>query len=52
MAADWPLVNITDYINILKQVVPQEHHEEFFYGNALNGIRAYKKFAAGIVNAF
>lgn len=34
--SDWPLVNITDYINILKQVVPQEYHEEFFYGNALN----------------
>ena len=34
--SDWPLVNITDYINILKRVVPQEHHEEFFYGNALN----------------
>lgn len=34
--SDWPLVNIADYINILKQVVPKEHHEEFFYGNALN----------------
>ena len=34
--SDWPLVNIADYIYILKQVVPQEHHEEFFYGNALN----------------
>lgn len=34
--SDWPLVNIRDYIAILSRVVPQEHHEEFFYANALN----------------
>ena len=34
--SDWPLVNISDYIAILSRVVPQEHHEEFFYANALN----------------
>ncbi len=34
--SDWPLVNISDYIAILSRVVPEEHHEKFFYDNALH----------------
>ena len=37
---DWPLINIQSYIDNLKLVVPEAHHEEFFYRNAL---RVYTK---------
>ena len=37
---DWPLINIHSYIDTMKLVVPEEHHEEFFYRNAL---RVYTK---------
>lgn len=33
--SDWPLVNIPDYISLMKKLIPEQHHEEFFYGNAL-----------------
>ena len=37
---DWPLINIQSYIDNMKLVVPEAHHEEFFYRNAL---RVYTK---------
>lgn len=37
---DWLLINIHSYIDTMKLVVPEEHHEEFFYRNAL---RVYTK---------
>lgn len=33
--SDWPLINIPDYIAIMRQLIPEEQHEAFFYGNAL-----------------
>jgi predicted TIM-barrel fold metal-dependent hydrolase len=32
--SDWPLVSMTDYINIIRQAVPKEHHKKVFYENA------------------
>lgn len=32
---DWPLVPIGPYISFIKQIVPEEHHEDVFYRNAL-----------------
>lgn len=32
---DYPLVNIDAYQQVIKAVVPEEHHEKVFYGNAL-----------------
>ncbi len=40
---DWPLINIRSYIDTMKLVVPAEHHQEFFYDNAL---RVYSKLQA------
>ena len=37
---DWPLINIKSYIEIMKRVIPVEHHQEFFYDNA---VRVYSK---------
>ncbi|NCD08292.1 MAG: amidohydrolase [Negativicutes bacterium] len=33
--SDWPLVNIKSYINLIKNVIPEEHHQAVFYDNAL-----------------
>ena len=33
--SDWPLINIPDYIAIMRQLIPEEHQEAFFYSNAL-----------------
>lgn len=32
--SDWPLVDMTAYIKIVKQAVPKEHHKKVFYDNA------------------
>ena len=32
---DWPLVNIKNYIALMKKVIPEEWHQAFFYDNAL-----------------
>ena len=37
---DWPLINIKSYLDVMKAVIPAEHHEDVFYNNAL---RCYKK---------
>lgn len=44
---DWPLINIRSYIDTMKLVVPAEHHQEFFYDNAL---RVYSKLQALLPN--
>ncbi len=33
--SDWPLVQIQPFIEFIKKLVPEEHHEEVFYENAL-----------------
>lgn len=33
---DWPLINIRSYIDVMKLVIPPEHHQKFFYDNALH----------------
>lgn len=38
--SDWPLVNIDVYIGLMKHIIPEEQHENFFYKNAL---RIYSK---------
>ncbi len=32
---DYPLVNIDTYQEVMKAVIPEEHHQKVFYGNAL-----------------
>lgn len=32
--SDWPLVPMQRYIELLKKIVPQEHHEKVFFENA------------------
>ncbi|MEK6863258.1 MAG: amidohydrolase family protein [Nanoarchaeota archaeon] len=32
--SDWPLVNMHDYIQVIKHAVPREHHRLVFYENA------------------
>lgn len=41
--SDWPLVNIKNYLNLIKNVIPEEHHQEVFYDNAL---RVFPKIKA------
>ncbi|MCL1993869.1 MAG: amidohydrolase family protein [Spirochaetes bacterium] len=31
---DWPLANIENYIDFIKYVIPEKHHEKVFAGNA------------------
>lgn len=33
--SDWPLVNIPMYIKIISAIIPQQHHENVFFNNAL-----------------
>lgn len=33
--SDYPLVNIDGYLEVIRAVIPEEHHEEVFYGNAV-----------------
>lgn len=39
---DWPLVNLYEYIEFIKALIPEQHYEKVFYENAarLYGIRA------------
>ena len=32
---DWPLTDFGDYIRLFKSVIPEKHHENFFYNNAM-----------------
>ena len=40
--SDWPLVNIPSYIEVVRTLVPEEHREKVFFGNAL---RVFPKLA-------
>lgn len=31
---DWPLANITNYIELVAQLIPEKHHEQVFFENA------------------
>ena len=33
--SDWPLIHIPSYIGVIRSVIPEEHREAVFYGNAL-----------------
>lgn len=33
--SDWPLVQISPYINFIKQLIPQKHYDDVFYNNAI-----------------
>lgn len=37
--SDWPLVNIPLYIRMISYIIPEEHYEAVFYGNALRIFR-------------
>ncbi|MBO5573293.1 MAG: amidohydrolase family protein, partial [Clostridium sp.] len=32
---DWPLANYENYIDVIKQVIPEEHRENVFSANAV-----------------
>ncbi len=36
---DWPIVNMKSYLEFIKSIIPEEHHEKVFYENAK---RVYK----------
>jgi len=31
---DWPIVNLGEYIDFIKEVIPQEHWDKVFFDNA------------------
>ena len=33
--SDWPLIHISSYIGVIRSIIPEEHQEEVFFGNAL-----------------
>ena len=37
---DWPLVNLTTYLEVIRRLVPEKHHDNVFCNNAL---RVFKK---------
>ncbi|WP_217704808.1 amidohydrolase family protein [Victivallis sp. Marseille-Q1083] len=41
--SDWPLVNLYNYVELLRRVIPARHHESVFYRNAR---RIYRKLDA------
>ena len=41
--SDWPLVNIPAYLEVIRRLVPEEHHEKAFFGNAC---RVFSKIPA------
>ncbi|TDL82670.1 amidohydrolase family protein [Peribacillus frigoritolerans] len=32
---DWPLIGVKPFVDLYKDIIPDEHHENFFYKNAL-----------------
>jgi len=41
--SDWPLVNIPSYIEVIRSLIPAEHHEKVF---RLNALRVFPKLAS------
>lgn len=41
--SDWPLAPVAPYIEFVRDLIPEEHHEDVFYNNA---IRAFPKIKA------
>lgn len=33
--SDWPLIHISSYIGVIRSIIPEEHQEDVFFGNAL-----------------
>ena len=31
---DWPLVNLFEYIELVKELIPEKHYDKVFYENA------------------
>lgn len=43
--SDWPLVNIPAYIELIARLIPAQHHEDVFFGNAC---RLFKKIKPAV----
>jgi uncharacterized protein len=41
---DWPLVPIQPYIDFVKEIIPEEHHEDVFYNTAVKIFPKIKPF--------
>jgi uncharacterized protein len=41
---DWPLVPVKPYINLMKELIPAEAHEDFFFNTALKLFPKIKQF--------
>lgn len=41
---DWPLIPVQAYIDFIKEVIPDEHHEDVFYNTALKVFPKIKPF--------
>jgi hypothetical protein len=44
--SDWPLAPVTPYIEFVRDLIPEEHHENVFYHNALRAFPKMKNFLA------
>ncbi len=41
---DWPLVRVKPYIDFVRRLIPEEHHEKVFYENALRVYSRLRNF--------
>ena len=41
--SDWPLVNMENYIALLRDMIPQAHHQDVFFANALRIFKRLQK---------
>ena len=33
--SDWPLVNLENYLSVIKRLIPEDEYENVFFNNAL-----------------
>ncbi|OGI06618.1 MAG: hypothetical protein A2Y40_06045 [Candidatus Margulisbacteria bacterium GWF2_35_9] len=43
--SDWPLVSMKIYIDFIKLMVPEKHHQKVFYDNALKVFKKIKNIS-------
>jgi predicted TIM-barrel fold metal-dependent hydrolase len=46
--SDWPLTKLKPYIDFAKKIIPEKHHDDFFYNNAVTIFPKTEKILAKI----
>jgi predicted TIM-barrel fold metal-dependent hydrolase len=46
--SDWPLTKLKPYIDFAKRIIPEKHHDDFFYNNAVTIFPKTEKILAKI----